>query len=395
MAILTISQLSSTTPTLAETMRACFLRAGLSRSQGSREYVLSNPKAWLGIAYHGVLEALPGLATNETSVSLSEDVDARWNHSISRLAQQATAHPLNRRFGPPQTWKGYFLVLETLRLRVRDFAPIVTSRSQEEEPRLRERKRRTSREEEFEAFGGQLRGRIDLLRGDEIIDYKTGALFENETGDSEPSLKEAYVRQLRLYAYLAHSATGTWPKRGLLYPLAGSPVVVELDPSDCEREAEEAVNLLKLYNQSIASAETTNDAASPSPEACRWCPFKIICSPFWTTASVNWPTILDGDAVSGRLLKAPLSIHGGTAWSISLTVDMGTIPNGEVAIAPLSSDVHSSISELSAGERVRIVGLGQRANGSLFPTLRTVVLSEDHAPTIQSALSDGARQRSL
>ena len=49
--MLTIPQLPSTTPTLAETMRMCLLCAGLSRAHGSQPYVLGNPKAWLGTAY--------------------------------------------------------------------------------------------------------------------------------------------------------------------------------------------------------------------------------------------------------------------------------------------------------------------------------------------------------
>lgn len=50
-----------TNPSLAESMRACLLRAGLSKVPGVWAFVLGNPKAWLGTAYHGVLEQLPEL----------------------------------------------------------------------------------------------------------------------------------------------------------------------------------------------------------------------------------------------------------------------------------------------------------------------------------------------
>jgi hypothetical protein len=56
---LKLPQIRATSPTLAETMRACFLRAGLSRATASSKFVLGNPKAWLGTAYHEVLEVQP------------------------------------------------------------------------------------------------------------------------------------------------------------------------------------------------------------------------------------------------------------------------------------------------------------------------------------------------
>lgn len=382
MAILTIPQLSSTTPTLAETMRACFLRAGFSQAQGSRAYVLSNPKAWLGIAYHEVLEALPAIALKESESSVRERADARWKQAISRLEHQAALHSLDRRFGPALRWKGYYLVLETLRIRVDELVELLKVRGHETETRGDESSVGASPEKAFSALAGQLRGRIDLLRGDEIIDYKTGSLFDSDTDESEPSLKVAYLRQLHIYSYLAHEATGRWPRRGLLFPLAGPAVIVDLEPSDCQKEAEEAVNLLKFYNRSIATALTASDIASPSPEACRWCPFKIICPAFWTSASEPWSGILDDEAIAGRLLSAPLAIHGGAAWSIRLMVDAGTA-TGEVVIAPLGSSLHSSVVALSEGERVRIVGLGRRTNGSLFPTQRTVVLADVRVPPLR------------
>jgi hypothetical protein len=53
---LQLPEIRATGPTLAETMRTCLLRAGLSRARGSSNFVLGNPRAWLGTAYHEVLE---------------------------------------------------------------------------------------------------------------------------------------------------------------------------------------------------------------------------------------------------------------------------------------------------------------------------------------------------
>src|SRR5689334_18225159 len=97
---LALPTIPATSPTLAEAMRTCLLRAGLSKTAGISAYVLGNPKAWLGTAYHGVLEQLPALAGMDTLGTLLQ----LWEEQIERLKQSAAAHPLNRRYGPAQSW---------------------------------------------------------------------------------------------------------------------------------------------------------------------------------------------------------------------------------------------------------------------------------------------------
>ena len=53
-----VGTINAVSPTLRETLRQCKLSAGLSRAVGSSHHVLGNPKAWLGTAYHAVLERI-------------------------------------------------------------------------------------------------------------------------------------------------------------------------------------------------------------------------------------------------------------------------------------------------------------------------------------------------
>src|ERR1700730_12782361 len=96
-------------------MRLCLLRAGISRSPGSSTFVLGNPKAWLGTAYHEVLERI---------VDSKEDVDAAaerlWNEAVAAQHQRSLVHPLDRRFGLPSTWPGYHLAKASVLLRARE-----------------------------------------------------------------------------------------------------------------------------------------------------------------------------------------------------------------------------------------------------------------------------------
>jgi len=366
--------IQSTSPTLAEAMRVCMLRAGLSRVQGIDVYVLGNPKAWLGTAYHRVLERLPELiAAGSGAMAL---LDVLWNEEIERLAQHASEHPLNRRFGEPPFWRGYHLVLATLRLRVKEMigsnrGPVRQSTACQQH---------TLREQDVSAFGGRLKGKPDLARADDIIDFKTGSIYETDDLESPVALKQAYVRQLCIYGYLIHHATGRWAQRGLLYPIAGPPVQVNLEPGACTHEATEAVELLDRYNDAVAGAKDQNELASPSPESCKWCPYKIVCPAFWRTANESWAGRLNGEAVAGRLTRAPQAVHTDMAFALAIDADAGTSPPGPTALTPFPAAVHGVLAGLIEGSHVRVVSLGRRTNGQMFPTLWTVAIPMALAP---------------
>jgi hypothetical protein len=378
---LALPVIPATSPSLAEAMRTCLLRAGFSKTPGISAYVLGNPKAWLGTAYHRVLEHLPHLARADAPTRLQE----LWGQEIAHLEQQTAGHPLNRRFGAASSWRGYYLVLETLKLRVADLAPSAGNRAI---PETEEDETRTFREEDLLAFGGKLKGKPDVARGDEILDFKTGSIYEAAEDEALPALKQAYVRQLQIYAFLVHEKTGRWPRRGLLYPIAGPPVDIDLDPAVCAEEAAKAVALLERYNEAVRRMATPEALASPSQEACRWCPYKLLCPAFWKAADESWAGTLDGEAVAGPLVEAPRAVHGGAACSISLTADAGTVPQGDIALSSLPVAVHGATAGLAAGDRVGSVGLGRRQNGSLFPTLRTVFLPEAEIPTVEMVPGD-------
>src|SRR4051812_34853380 len=105
---LDLSPIQAISPTLAETMRACQLRAGLSRIPSSYLYVLGNPKAWLGTAYHEVLDRIEDI--NLSRESFENAAERLWEQAISAQYQRSILHALDRRFGLPATWPGYYLV---------------------------------------------------------------------------------------------------------------------------------------------------------------------------------------------------------------------------------------------------------------------------------------------
>lgn len=363
-----LTSISTVSPSLAEVLRLCPLRAGLSRANSAGQFVLGQPKAWLGTAYHSVLEeAARGTAT------ISHE--AAWVAAINRQHDRARQHPLDRRFGSPERWPGYHLV-----------RAMAIMRAQEIEAASRNACRPggaeggdAAREQWLSGANGRLVGRPDLVRGDAVIDYKTGEVHEQ--GDTSVA-KASYVRQLQIYGFLVKESTGRWPARGVLLPMEGPPLEVELEPLACERAAAEAVSLLDQYNRHIEAGVAPISLASPSPDACRWCPYQVLCPAFWAAASESWSDKLRAAAVGGSASAAPRPIHGGAALVLFLRSDEGTGPRGEVGLAPLNPDVHTALAQMLANARVRATGLARRADGTVVPTPRTVVARLEELPEV-------------
>lgn len=367
-----------TNATTSELLRSCQLRAGLTRASGSAEFVLGNPKAWLGSAYHAVLEKINQVDLQTETIETT--VDRLWNEAVSEQHRYAMEHALNRRFGPPHTWPGYYLALASVRLRARE---IVSRRAFSHADSRPERSARQAvlREQPLSAYDGKLVGRPDVIREGEVIDYKSGGVFEFDEDSQADVVKTSYVRQLRIYGYLANETLGWWPQRGILYPLGGKSVEVELDPAVCSQEAKEAVELLETYNAALRSAMSPKALASPSPTNCKWCPYKIVCQAFWETVSPGWSGQLDGAAIEGTVREPPRAIQGGAALAMSVENERGTEVPNRIEIAPLNPNVQPAVLTLVSGDRLRVVNLRVRPDGTLVPTQRTVIAQCDKIPT--------------
>jgi hypothetical protein len=362
-------------------MRTCLLQAGLSRASGSADFVLGNPRSWLGSAYHEVLEKIVDI--NLEQESLEAAVERLWNEAIKPQQNRAELHALDHRFGGPSSWPGYHLARASVLIRAEE---IVSRNEPARAPNTTQAlgagSARTIRERQLTAFGGKLHGRPDVIRSNEVVDYKSGAIVEHDAAAQTEIVKVAFVRQLRIYGYLAKQEFGWWPPRGILLPLGGAGLEVRLVPAECEREASEAVALLDAYNAKVHADAAIEEFASPSPQACCWCTYKLLCPIFWRSASPLWSGYLDGAAVEGPVAGSPIVIHAGAARAITVDIQAGTEERCRVQIAPLSQTIHPTATTILTSERVRLVGLAARPDNVLVPTQRTVLARVVDLPSI-------------
>jgi hypothetical protein len=375
-----LPMISATSPTLAEAMRICQLRVGLSKAAGSAPFVLGNPKGWLGTAYHEVLEKIVEVEFDREDIDAA--ADRLWKQAVDAQYQRSSRHPLDRRFGVPEAWPGYNMARASVLLRARELAAGFNQQAATGTATGSAELGLSLREREFTAFGGRLVGRPDVIHAREIVDYKSGTIIDFDETVQADVVKAAYVRQLRIYGFLVNETLGWWPHRGILLPLAGAGAEVTLDPADCTREATHAVVLLDAYNENLRRGGAPDEIAVPSPANCKWCPFKILCPAFWKASSSAWSGQLDGSAVEGILSAPPVTIHAGAAVALSLQVQAGTEVSRRDQIAPLNPDIQPSVRSLTAGERVRLVGLRVRPDGVLVPTQRTVLARVSDLPAV-------------
>jgi hypothetical protein len=250
----------------------------------------------------------------------------------------------------------------------------------------------TIREREFAACHGKLVGRPDVVRDGEILDYKTGEIYERGENETSATLKPSYVRQLHLYGFLVSSALGVPIRRGVLLPMTGERVEVELDQSACAMEAEVAVELLDQYNKLIGAGASSKELASPSPENCRWCPFQIICPALWAKLNDSWFGTLESELLQGTLAEDSKQLMTGQAFSLAVLVQIGTIKPGRIELFPFNADMHQGVSRLQLGQLLRITGLGRRQDGNVFPSIRTVLLREIDIPRISTISKSDERE---
>jgi RecB family exonuclease len=211
----------------------------------------------------------------------------------------------------------------------------------------------TLSEEPLEARSSVIRGVIDLIIDSEtlhvIVDYKTGQVTDGG-GDVAPQTQV----QAQLYAVLEHERSGRWPQRGVLLCFGRPPLLVDLDPAECEQIADRAVDALAAYNTLTGIVPP----ASAGEAACRFCSFAPRCPAFWDAISPRWTR----RAVRGRVAWVESSAAGGL--TVGLEDAIGS-HEGMVVIRRLGEE-HVGPNALPVGVELIACGVHADSDGRLL-----------------------------
>lgn len=132
-------------------------------------------------------------------------------------------------------------------------------------------------EHEIRGSGEAVWGRPDLLLVDgadcDIVELKTGSW-----PNGVPPL--AHIRQVQLYALIAHRLLGLHVRSGRLEPVDGSPYLVDVSQRVLEALDIEAKSVIASFNESSQNSELV---ANPGVSCVR-CPVVADCNVFWKTS---------------------------------------------------------------------------------------------------------------
>ena len=378
---------------MAEDMRICPLRAGFASIAESSRWVLHDPRAWLGIALHSLMQSA---AHADATLNLEN----AWDKEVTRLASLAANHPFDRRFGDPTRWPSYYLVrqrtlssareLISKRVRSNPHAPTIDTA----EPTPAKIANRGI-ERKLVARSGRLIGRPDWFDRSAIKDFKSS--LPDANAPKSPEILARHERQLKIYAAIIAEAVGFWPRTGILVGASGATISFELDPERCDAEAETALADLDEWNASLLAANSADELATPSESACGNCRYQLICPAFW-----DW------------VKKRPdVSMHGTSAAKGTLIAvqtgndqDLHTLQFAKLVAVPIAepdqalvvrSSIHGDHASKAIGAVCRVTGAAIRQDGRLRADLSTIIMPEDELPSIDidhgprcATLGDGA-----
>lgn len=319
-----IKKLDRISPTIYEAAMRCTSRAAWLAG-GDRKLVPPHPRALLGRGVHAVLErARSGRISGLTEDQCRAEAERLFDEKMRELFLET--HPLlHAKFEGPDRLPFYNL------FRARAAQMAVDSVAQTG-PRAPQHAAGAAGgglgvEAAIVSRDGRVSGRADLLdaSSETVIDYKTGT-----PGDSSSLVTDSEVRQLRLYAYLA-SENGVSIRRGVIERADRTRAEVPITPEQAAEEGRRACAALDEYNR--YAGKPFESGASPSQDACQFCPCIPFCEAFWSRAEAEW------SGQCGTHLEGVVeSVEGGDLVSMHLNVTRGTGARGPAVVTRLSRE---------------------------------------------------------
>jgi hypothetical protein len=367
---LLIERLASTSPTLAEEMRLCPLRAGLASCHEAASWVLHDPRLWLGHALHALLER----ARHEQIPNL----EVAWDAEIARSVERIESHQFDRRFSNPSRWPSYFLV----RQRAFSSAAALNAARRPSSRTLSEwLPVHSGTERRLVARGGRLVGRPDRFNRSSVIDIKSN--LPDRTTAVGMEIFNRYRRQVQIYAAIIAENFNFWPRKGIIAGASGETAEFDLVPAECDGEADAAVEDLVAWNQTLSSNPTASTIATPSDPSCGSCRYQLICPAFWTWLKQSGlsSTSKAPVAVAGLLKSVQLG-NDGDLQTITLASVVSTHPGMTEASLVTRRSIHGTLLQSDIGAECRVIGADMRRDGRLTADWPTVLMLSDKIPQI-------------
>lgn len=265
----------------------------------------------LGNVAHAITEmAFKGRFNDVPDAEVRPALEAAWDNLVEREQGKLLSAWEPARPPEPASWRGYNLTrTRTLRRLVRAVAghrahtPVSPSEAPASKAPLGVEA--TLRDPDSGLYGTPDRVEADA-DGLRVIDLKSGL--------SQDGITDAQRRQLLLYAHLVHVDRGEWPTEIIIEDASGRRTAESVDPSAVGRLVDEVQEATDALQQAVdGDPSLLVSLAEPSDENCRWCPFRVVCGPYWDALDSAW----GHGAALGRIQSIT---RVGDTTSVALTV---------------------------------------------------------------------------
>jgi CRISPR/Cas system-associated exonuclease Cas4 (RecB family) len=268
---------------------ACPLRVAFSQDSSFNEWRRPSLASSLGIVAHAVTERVLTGDWTTTDDDAMQRIGEIWIEEVSKQEKEMVSRWTPAKPPQPEEWPGYFLT------RTRTIRRLIRYVADKSKASIDSRFPRTTIYIEHPLMDpvSGLYGRPDRVdrtsSGIRISDLKTGL--------NQQSATDAQRRQLLLYAILIQRNFSEWPTAITIESASGETWPVAFSPEDAEKVLSEVLAAVEAYNRDLDLVDAAVPA-NPGKDTCHWCPYRVVCDPYWETLSVEW----EHSSVRGELL---------------------------------------------------------------------------------------------
>ncbi|QNN51796.1 PD-(D/E)XK nuclease family protein [Nocardioides mesophilus] len=259
-------------PSALNAWETCGRKLAFQRDPATRALNRPSPRTALGVVAHGLTESA---ATGQPPAGMARRawLEQEWEQLLAQQVQKlATAWP-GRRIPPVAQWDG----LVATRVR------ILRKLSAEPEPEMTTAAQAPAGGPGFPWIERRLEDPTAGVFGTpDRVDVRNGHLrvVDLKSGVHQAGIQDAQRRQLLLYAHLVDVACGQLPAVGVIEDVSGKETSFSIESVAVTHALHEAQRGASNFNHAIASGEVP---AQPDETACRFCPFRSVCWPYWTS----------------------------------------------------------------------------------------------------------------
>lgn len=113
-------------------------------------------------------------------------------------------------------------------------------------------------------------------------------MVDLKSGVGQAGISDDQQRQLLIYAHLVLTAYGSLPNDVVIQDVRGREEKREVEGKEVQRVVAQVNEAIDSFNQMLDDGSVD---ARPGPEACQWCPFRVVCDNYWKSRDDSWPRL--------------------------------------------------------------------------------------------------------